>query len=118
MNNNNKSTKQHKDISELSRRLQRLSIEQKAISDEIERIVNAEEYNDNKTIHKQIIKKQVPTDRAGTTLAVGQNVKLLTIGKFISTRGKITKIGKAKVTVQLDKTGKSTTRNFNNVLIQ
>jgi transcription antitermination factor NusG len=117
MSNNKQSTNQHQNITELSRRLQRLSIEQKAISDEIERIVNTEGYNNNTVTRKQNTKKPAPSDRSGVALEVGQNVKLLTIGKFISTRGKITKIGKAKVTVQLDKTGKSTTRNFNNVLV-
>ena len=118
MNNKKPTIQQRQDISELSRRLQRLSIEQKAISDEIERIVNAEEYSGDNIARRQSTRTQEPTDRTGKLLAIGQTVKLLTLGKFISNRGQVTKIGKAKVTIQLDKTGKSTSRNFNNVLIQ
>ena len=118
MNNKRQNTQQRQTISQLSQRLQQLSIEQKIISDEIERIVNTTEFNDNGIARRRPVDKQGPTDRKGTTLAIGQTVKLLTLGKFISTSGKVTKIGKSKVTVQLDNTGKSTTRNFNNVLIQ
>jgi hypothetical protein len=119
MNNKKQQTiKLRQDITTLSRRLQQLSIEQKSISDQIEQIVNSEGYDDNNdTTNKQTRTMTGPTDRTGTPLVIGQTVKLLTIGKFTSTRGKITKIGKAKVTIQLDKTGKSTNRIFKNVSV-
>jgi transcription antitermination factor NusG len=106
------------EISQLTHRLQELSIEQKEIAREIDRLNNIDISIESIPTSTRTFTPSKPTDKNGTALEVGQTVRLLTIGKFISNTGKITKIGKAKVTIKLNKTGRSTTRNFNNVLVQ
>lgn len=89
--------------------------------DKLERleIEIAEVKNDLKTIVATTDKKPQGTkakDRNGTPIKIGCRVRFLTKGKYHSTGGTVTKIGRTNVTSK-DNEGNHIVRNFNNVEI-
>ena len=125
---------------QLSRRIHELTTESNQVSDDIHSIVKSAincksdsvldetllndtqvtvipDYIKSETTMRRVIKKTFPTDRSGSRLSKGQRVKILSSGRSRTNRGIIVWIGLAKVTIQLNKQGKTTQRSFNNVRI-
>jgi transcription antitermination factor NusG len=103
-------------IAALSERLRNINIAQQQVTDEIEALLRTQAEDNTEVVQEAVTNPRI-TDRDGTTLQQGQQVRLLTIGAFRGTTGTITKIGTAKVTIRLHRTGRSTTRNFDNVRV-
>jgi rRNA processing protein Krr1/Pno1 len=103
-------------ITALSERLREINIAQQQVTNEIETLLRTQIENNDRPQEVNIEVARA-TDRDGTVLRQGQRVRLLTIGAFRGTTGTITKIGTAKVSIRLERTGRSTTRNFTNVRV-
>jgi transcription antitermination factor NusG len=104
-------------IARLSERLDRINFEQQEAITEIQGLLRNQANYIQEVVHGSVIEEHQETDRDGIVLREGQRVRLLTVGAFRGNTGEIVKIGKSKVTIKLDRTGRTTTRNFANVRI-
>ena len=105
-------------ISDLINELQQLQIRQQQLTREILAAeINNEQntHNTRETNDKRITTRPEILDTNGTELRVDDTVRILNKGLFKETTGIITKIGKSRISIRLEKSGQITNRKSNNL---
>lgn len=102
-------------VSELTNRLKELTLETSRIISALQEISSEIGESDLPVPARAI--PPGPTDRTGTPLEIGQRVRLLTTGQYSGNSDVVTKIGKTRVHIRLDKGKFVTNRAFHNVQV-
>ena len=107
------------DVQDLTEQLANLAVETNRIISALQTISSQIQATESPGLATKVsTSPSGPTDRVGTPLRVGLPVRFLTKGLFTGDTGTITKIGKARATVRITKTGRKTTRAFRNLQVE
>ena len=100
------------ELEQLTKQLKELRIKNRAteakLAKRIKDITKTADREEKTKVNNAVV------DRDGRNIKIGSKVSILTEGKFNSTQGTVTRMGKQRVTIKLPG-GQSTTRNFGNV---
>lgn len=104
------------DVQVIIDRIERIELELKETKRELQKILDKKRNTNNDRANTKETHNRGPKDRFGNEIKVGCKVKFLTGGRYTSTKGIVTNLGRSRVTAT-DKRGNKIYREFGNVQI-